>query len=27
MSLPELEAYLDDVLQVDEGNDGDAAAS
>jgi hypothetical protein len=26
MSLPELEAYLDDVLRVDEGNDGDAAA-
>ena len=27
MSLPELEAYLDAVLRVDEGNDGDAAAS
>jgi hypothetical protein len=27
MSLLELEAYLDDVLRVDEGNDGDAAAS
>jgi hypothetical protein len=27
MSLPELEAYLDDVLRVDEGNEGGAAAS
>jgi hypothetical protein len=27
MSLPELEAYLDDVLRVDEGGEDDAAAS
>jgi hypothetical protein len=27
MSLPELEAYLDDVLRLDEGNDSGAAAS
>jgi hypothetical protein len=27
MSLPELEAYLDDVLRIDEGNDVDSAAS
>ena len=27
MSLPELEAYLDDVLRVDEGGTGGAAAS
>jgi hypothetical protein len=27
MSLPELEAYLDEVLRVDEGSDADAAAT
>jgi hypothetical protein len=27
MSLPELEAYLDEMLQVDEGNDLDSAAT
>jgi hypothetical protein len=27
MSLPELEAYLDEVLRVDEGHDGDSAAA
>lgn len=27
MSLPELEAYLDEVLRLDDGNDRDSAAS